>query len=476
MEKARASTKGTTSVFDPRPFMKAFEAAQEDLEDMKIKLLENIRNLEDQVQLAEEEHRNGTTEMLPIFQSSQDALDKLESRIAEVGNKAVLVGTQLDSLDKQRIRAQEAKDLLLYFLEFNAGNPARLDMVNNSDGWNGKEKCAGIVKRLSAIAKEMDLAIMATAKTGVEKYCEDIEKSLLDDFMHAYADNDIKTMAICAKILTDFNGGNSCIQIYVSQHEFFTKSVILNDLDQAQSIEEVKPPLPKSASEYEDENTVDGEDILRLYDRITNTLDKEWAVMNTVFPNSLTVLQLFLQRIFAQAIQISVEIYLRKAADTSLLHYIRSIHALHVETKELSKNILASSEKVFEKSHAAHAMILNTVNRCRDDLFIPYVENDRYIDKELLCLRNAVDLYLVPIQESIQARKNAIKNKSMFGKLTGAAGNLATGNAPVVDPAAPFLIAPDVELVRMLLKIHKDSVDRCRELSASADMYVLHVF
>jgi hypothetical protein len=80
-------------------------------------------------------------------------LEKLESRLGQVGNSAILIGTlnetllihritgqQLDSLDRQKNRASESKDLVLYFLELNKGDTARLDLVKHSHGWEGKSK------------------------------------------------------------------------------------------------------------------------------------------------------------------------------------------------------------------------------------------------------------------------------------------------------------------------------------------------
>lgn len=78
--------------------------------------------------------------------------------MAEIGSTAILIGDQLESFDKQRSRAQEAKDLVLYFQEFSLGQTARLDLLRtNTAGWEGRKRAAGVVKRLTAIAKEVDI-------------------------------------------------------------------------------------------------------------------------------------------------------------------------------------------------------------------------------------------------------------------------------------------------------------------------------
>jgi hypothetical protein len=61
----------------------------------------------------------------------------------------LFIGEQLESLDKQRFRAQESKELVLHFLDFNQGNTARLDSIRNGSGWEGKSKASGLGVRYS---------------------------------------------------------------------------------------------------------------------------------------------------------------------------------------------------------------------------------------------------------------------------------------------------------------------------------------
>lgn len=72
------------------------------------------------------------------------------------------VGDQIENIDKQRLRALEAKDLVLHFSEFNRGNTARLDLLKNNSSWEDRAKAGRIVKRLVAISKEVDLPQVET--------------------------------------------------------------------------------------------------------------------------------------------------------------------------------------------------------------------------------------------------------------------------------------------------------------------------
>lgn len=65
------------------------------------------------------------------------------------------LGEQLETIDRQRRRAEEAIDLIQYFIEFNKGLTKRLDKLRKS-GPDGEYKTVIIAKRLNAIAKEVD--------------------------------------------------------------------------------------------------------------------------------------------------------------------------------------------------------------------------------------------------------------------------------------------------------------------------------
>ena len=79
--------------------------------------------------------------------------------MAEVGNTAVRIGDQLSSMDKHRIRANEAKELIEYFDDFKTNSVNRLNGYR-AEGYDGEFKTAVIARRLSTIAKELDMPEM----------------------------------------------------------------------------------------------------------------------------------------------------------------------------------------------------------------------------------------------------------------------------------------------------------------------------
>jgi len=132
----------------------------------------------------------------------------------------LFVGEQMESIEKQRARATEARDLIMYFLDFNQGEGSLLGELR-MQGIEGEYKAAVMARRLQALANEVDAPGTEVAKGRIAEYCQNLETSLLTSFDQAYRMGDIASMAACARTLYEFNGGSSCTQTYVNQHEFF---------------------------------------------------------------------------------------------------------------------------------------------------------------------------------------------------------------------------------------------------------------
>ena len=110
-----------------------------------------------------------------------------------------MLGEQLETIDKYRDRAAEAKELIHYFQDFNRGSSEKL-MKLRRDGIEGEYKAAIVARRLNTIAKEIGIHGTETAKANIEKFCEEFEKTLLEVFDQVYADNDRKTMNVCCRV------------------------------------------------------------------------------------------------------------------------------------------------------------------------------------------------------------------------------------------------------------------------------------
>lgn len=125
-------------------------------------------------------------------------------------------------------------------------------------------------------------------------------------------------------------------------------------------------------------------------------------------------MQVLLQRIFAQSvkniytyrvshflltllffkkIQDHIELLLSRSKRYSHLAYLRTLASTHAETKRLIENLKFYCDKEVSLKDAvdANGFVTSaspdeTLDRCMDDLFVPYTEGDRYISKEIECL------------------------------------------------------------------------------------------
>ena len=69
------------------------------------------------------------------------------------------VGEQLEAVHASRQRAQTAHDLLDYYIQFSRDDTTRLDALKKDGGKEGRERASVILRRLSAMAKEVDIPV-----------------------------------------------------------------------------------------------------------------------------------------------------------------------------------------------------------------------------------------------------------------------------------------------------------------------------
>jgi hypothetical protein len=173
----------------------------------------------------------------------------------------------------------------------------------------------------------------AQTRENIDRYCEKFEKDILYLFDRSYRKGEPKVMHVslmphyskirsdnsewqhCAQTLLDFNGGNSCVQVYVNQHDFFINRVaqvgaesdaavygiqfehvvfLNSQLIRWQNLGDPDVPPPKTEKGLSD-----------LFGEIKGTVEQEAEIVRVVFPNPPMVMQVFLQRVFAQSVRLA---------------------------------------------------------------------------------------------------------------------------------------------------------------------------
>ncbi|ODO08976.1 hypothetical protein I350_02568 [Cryptococcus amylolentus CBS 6273] len=466
------SSKTTPGPFNPAPFLQTFSPALDSLLALRAQVAERTKKMETDVRRAEREYGKRLRELDGGFETIGKSFTNLESKITDVGRTAIRIGEQLESLHQTRSTAQSTSLLLSYYLS--ATHASATDdqtspleqLFATRASRAGREKLAVVLRRLMIVAKDVAdnaaTALLEAEQGGkegdessvavdqrlvgkrrrekergervrdqIECYCERFEKELLRLFDRSYRKGDPRTMAHCAKTLQEFNGGASCIQIYVNQHDFFIKDHHLDEssspdtVDLWAEIANPDSPAPKSEPALE-----------KLCASIRETIAQESQIMKAVFhPNSSAVMEGFLQRIFAQVIQQHLENLVSRAASTSTLALLRILHLTHTICSALVDDLKAydgvltsplgprssldagSSSGGGEGSgKGAGAGTLSAyLDRALEEMYVPWLEGSRYLESES---KNLVELYAGLLsrftryhETVLEAKPNSLLNK-----------------------------------------------------------------
>ncbi|KAF8318148.1 exocyst complex component Sec10 [Clavulina sp. PMI_390] len=521
-DKLITQSKDDNGPFDPAPFIRTFEHSVERLLEIRKDVQERKESLENSLRSAERDFSRRLTQLNTGFEDVNKTFNKMESSIGQVGKSAVRIGEQLESIHVSRQRAQAAHDLIDYYNQFSKGDTQRLDSLRKDGGKAGRRQVATTLRRLLTVAKEVDLPDAEQTRERIDKYCEQFEKDMLRLFDKSYRKGDPNMMGHCAQTLIDFNGGASCVQIYVNQHDFFISKAQMAEMGTLEtsemwsSLEDPNAPVPK-----------DEPGLTKLFGEIRYTVDQEYRIIQAVFPNPPVVMQVFLQRVFAQSIQPYLEQLLSQAQSQSTLSYLRVLQLAHVSTHKLVEDLKAydfsttvtrpADARSLELANATSSnptvAIATMLETAMEELFLPYSEGVKYIEKETRMLG---ELYSQSLERFNKFHEFAMKAKStnLFDRLAlltgaspattataasaGAAASAAAsaafmnisgrirGAAGVTAPAAPVQPAIaekdkvdlpteeegrlSIDVAERLLTWHAEAVGRCVELSAPSDM------
>ncbi|KXN89566.1 Exocyst complex component sec10 [Leucoagaricus sp. SymC.cos] len=501
-EKLIAQSKADNGPFDPKPFLQTFEAAVDKLMALRKEVQSKTEQMEKSVRVAEREYSKKMADLNRSFEAVGSTFSGMESRMNDVSSTAVRIGDQLESVHVERQRAQAAHDLIDYYNQFSKGETSRLDALRK-EGRVGRRQVAIILRRLITVAKEVDLPIAEKTRENIEKYCEKFEKEMLNLFDRCYRKGDPKMMHHCAQTLLEFNGGASCVQVYVNQHDFFInsgqKAKPAGDVVLWRSIADPDTGPPKSEL-----------GLAELFEEIRVTVDQEAQIVKAVFPNPPMVMQVFLQRVFAQSIQQYMEQLLHRGAEISELAYLRVLQMVHMQTSSLVDDLKShelphvSPRTPYEATefrrsltgstpitgHATTASVGAMLETAMEELFVPYTEAQRYMEREVKSLGV---LYANLLAAFSRYHKASKAKSSMFDRVVNQINASSVGTTTSAQAAAALMrfggvtadrksdqLAEDpvreedallsVDTAEKILKWHAEAIGRCVELSPPNDV------
>ncbi|KAJ1647640.1 Exocyst complex component 5 [Coemansia asiatica] len=345
------------AVFEPKPFVRTFERALEKLTAAQDELGANIAQLERSTKAYSEDHRKKMARLKQTFSTVGNSFERLETQISEVSSNTIRIGEQLDTVAKEKDRAEAIKELVEFYAELNEGNTARLDELLEG-GSEGMVKVAHLLRRLNTIVVDNQYSAPtdSAAKRQIEIYSENFEKNMLESFEQAYRDNDIHNMGIAARTLDAFNGGVSVVKAYINQHPFFLSSMISQSQD---SIAEASYQSMEGVSDIMHRPPPPDRWLAQLYSDTREMMFKDWAVISKVFPRPIDVMQQLLKRVFEQTIQGYLETLLGRADRQSKLAFLRVLSSSHAETRKLIEDL-----QRFDAENVTPAvMVLETARR-----------------------------------------------------------------------------------------------------------------
>ncbi|OAA64993.1 exocyst complex component Sec10 [Cordyceps fumosorosea ARSEF 2679] len=399
--------------FDAKPLIRTFENALSQLAILGDELQEKESELLSQVRRAEIQHDQTLDTLgrkLDQSMSSFEALDgtaasgksnnyEVQSKSDGEGNVAVQIGEKLEDLDRKRRRAQDAQFLIQCWSEVSdTGMLASLEDIRRQGGAENKIRCAVIARQLMRISQQLDQPSWGHANgqrrssvgggngsgNGVkthntrevlERFCESLEQDLLQQFNNSYRKQNFDDMLECARVLHDFNGGASVIAAFVNQHQFFIdRDQLMNDEVIADT--DIWEPIA------DPDATPPGVEasLQSLIDEVKIVMQEESFIIKRAFPYYETVLAKFIQRVFQQSIQQRLEKVLDKADTVSSLAFLRSLHSSRSYISSLIEDL--KTHGLTEHPEPCSGQIAQTLDQQVDELFVPYLVGNLYIERE----------------------------------------------------------------------------------------------
>ncbi|KAL2258988.1 hypothetical protein VTK26DRAFT_7494 [Humicola hyalothermophila] len=423
--------------FDPKPLIRTFENALSQLGDLSEELQEKESELLSQVRRAEIQHDQTLETLGRKLDQSMAQFEALDLTLNNPGsatngsgrgdgggNIAVQIGEKLEELDRKRRKAQDANFLIQCWMEVTeTGQLTSLEEIQRQGGAENRIRCAVIARQLMRISQRLDPVSWGQTTTNgfrgngitngvvgtnrrhntreaLEKFSEHLEQDLLKQFNNSYRRQNFDDMMDCARVLYDFNGGASVIATFVNQHQFFI------DRDQLITDEVTTDNETWDQLADPDSDPPGVEPSLQsLIDEVRIVMQEESFIIKRAFPYYETVLIKFIQRVFQQSIQQRLEMVLDKATTVSSLAFLRSLHASRTYIAALVEDL--KTHGLTEHPEPCSAQISQTLDQQLDELFVPYLVGNSYMDREKRSLEEMYNSLLFKFTIYHSRRKKA---------------------------------------------------------------------
>lgn len=444
------------STLDPKPYIRQFEQALKELQRLQdetrvaqVSLVKKSKELD----LA---HAESLYDLGDAVESTVSDFNRMEERITLVTGATFGLSEKLKALSSQYDRTSEAAFLVKCYLSFvNTGQCPELSQLWESSSSGGvgaggqsapdlgaragggaeismfidsaqdRRLCARVVAQLQSLSSK--IGDNHSSHEQIDKFAEQLEQDLLNKFDHAYNGFDLKAMREASDMLCDFNGGTSVVQMFVSQHEFF---LVTDKLVDSPLMNEPEMWVRMSSPEGD---TFEFEEAIQHYmNEIFNVTVGQMDVIFKVFRDPVIVVRVFIQRIFAQRIQQRLEDLFQFAEQQSGLAYVRALHICFNRVGGLVKQF----KDLFSDSATAENFDPNgdigvLLDQSFGDIFLSYIDNDRYFEAEKRNLQNVISITFSRFTEGY-AQKRLARDQGILSRFASSLEK-STSTTPAGD-------------------------------------------
>lgn len=378
----KGTATGTWEQLDPKPYIRTFESTLKELKNLSTESNSNKGQLSQQVSQYELIHAQNVMTLSTNLKSMVQDYDHLDNKLTNVIQVVSPLGEKLEKSIKRKNSYVRSVELISHYNSFySQGSSVELEKLRVSKGWKSKARAAVLVKNLLALTrkietKSLDKTLETTAI--IEKYSETMENELLANFNTAYRDNDFNKLNEIALILNHFNGGVNVIQSFINQHEYFIDTKQL-DVDESGIL--VDEDFKSKISDPDNHSLFYEKTMVERLESIENVIKNESKVVKVVFEERAQfVLQLFIQRIFAQKIESNVDLLLSASLSISNLAHVRMLHALYSLIGQFVKDLSEFFQAIGLDQDGG---LTSTLEQYYSDLFSKTIFNrSKYFDIE----------------------------------------------------------------------------------------------
>ncbi|VVT48466.1 uncharacterized protein SAPINGB_P001793 [Magnusiomyces paraingens] len=414
-----------TEALDPKPYIRTFEAVLHELERLQNDISNHESAAAIEVKNAEIKHCQNVIATSQEITGVLRDFGALDDTVGDISTATSQLNGRLEKLSLQYEKSVESSFLINSYLNINKHSSCEgLERLWESNHPADKRKCANVVRQIQILSRKLeDVENGEKSRDIIDKFAEKLERDLLNDFDTAYRSADLVIMKESADILTDFNGGSSVVQMFVNQHDYFIvqenlvdESLVMND--------EVWTKICDPEGDYSEfEDT-----LTKMATGMEDVIMQELQIIRKVFRDPVVILKVFLQRVFAQKIQLQIEAYLKKAESLSSLAYVRTLHVAYTKIKLFTTSLKSAFSKQNIDTNDELSALLDQNFL---DNFVPYIENGQYFDAELRSLNEVTMQSMAKFTEAHNHKLS--REQSLLSRFTSSgdkqAGPLPAGTA-----------------------------------------------